>query len=116
MPLLRCLDLPSGGYATAAAAAVAAQEELLRLIAAALGDLQHMLQCWAASLEVSAGTGAEQGIDGLSANSVDYLDAETPSNRLPRSLGLAWRIRTATRQVRDGYLYLHFPASAFFRS
>ncbi|CDI73922.1 Trichohyalin, putative [Eimeria praecox] len=99
LPLLRCLDLPSGGYATAAAAAVAAQEELLRLIVAALGDLQHVLQCWAAGLEVSAAAGAE-GSEGLSEDDLDPSDAAVPANRLPLSLGLAWRIRIATRQAR----------------
>ncbi|CDJ62055.1 Trichohyalin, putative [Eimeria necatrix] len=101
IPLLHCLDLPSGGYAAAAAAAAAAQEELLRLIVAALGDLRRLLLCWAAGLEVSAGA-TDQGGEGLPPSDEEgaLSDADTPANRLPHSLGLSWRVRTATRQAR----------------
>ncbi|CDJ37519.1 Trichohyalin, putative [Eimeria tenella] len=101
IPLLHCLDLPSGGCAAAAATAAAAQEELLRLIVASLGDLRHLLLCWAAGLEVSAGA-TDQGGEGLPPSDEEgaLSDADTPANRLPHSLGLSWRVRTATRQAR----------------
>lgn len=52
---------------------------------------------------MSAGA-TDQGGEGLPPSDEEgaLSDADTPANRLPHSLGLSWRVRTATRQVGCG--------------